>query len=555
MWLTLTLAAAVCLLGGLVAASSASAFTGEPSVIKPGGGDLTEAAKTIIERPTFLPENVGEAGASGGSAEASGAAGVFEASGLLPALSSVVGFGVGTVIGSEICHVVGIEGCWYFGSKGADPATGGGGTWQATGKESLPVGTYVIPAYTYYWHTSGGANSIPLEGLSSKECPTLKTPGGTDATHLAEHVAWYCGSSSERKASDLYTSTRNFMTNREIKYDPKDEAGIANYAEGKYEAPAEWSKNFAKAIEGHTGDPAARVGERVAAEIKGSGVKNPYATVKVPDCAGLKKAPCQALVEELKLTPKVTELDWEDAVIEELDTLEPEKSREEESERVITVVPAPGEFVVPGTDIKIETNPAKEDMPEFLPKPDKEGGEDGEGEDEDEYKKRLAPIFIPGVDELSDATLDPEVGPGRVSHTVPGPSHRFNPATEHDVEVAVNPATAPLVGGGGGGGCEASVGAINWNPLNQPLGSRFPFGVFAFFVAWIGEWTASEVAPEWKVTVLPPMLGGEGLKITIDLASMAPVAEVVRIAFIFVSFVGLLWFLGTAAMKIQGDNS
>ena len=71
-----------------VAPSSASAFVGEGVVLNPGKTDLTGPAKTIIEKPTFLPDNVGEAAAYGGAEEASGAAGVYEAVGVLPALGA-----------------------------------------------------------------------------------------------------------------------------------------------------------------------------------------------------------------------------------------------------------------------------------------------------------------------------------------------------------------------------------------------------------------------------------------------------------------------------------
>ena len=57
-----------------VAPSSASALVGEGVVLNPGKTDLTGPAKTIIEKPTFLPDNVGEAAAYGGAEEASGAA-------------------------------------------------------------------------------------------------------------------------------------------------------------------------------------------------------------------------------------------------------------------------------------------------------------------------------------------------------------------------------------------------------------------------------------------------------------------------------------------------
>src|SRR5262249_45066196 len=94
----LLLVAVLAFAGAVAGAGTASAFTfpGESVVLNPAKTDLTGPAKTILENPTFLPDSVDGAAALGGADEATAAAGVFEASTLLPALSA---FGVGAVVG------------------------------------------------------------------------------------------------------------------------------------------------------------------------------------------------------------------------------------------------------------------------------------------------------------------------------------------------------------------------------------------------------------------------------------------------------------------------
>lgn len=532
-----------------VAASPASAFIGESQVIAPGGSDLTGPAKTILEKPTFLPENVGEAAAYGGSEEAGAAAGVFEGASILPALGSVISFGVGTVVGSEICHVVGIEGCWYFGSEGADPAPEAGSyhwVWSGEADES----------HVFGWFWSRGFELYPgHHGYPDCENDSGLYPNGATSDVLAgSSVEVNCTLGGEKIGKASYVRIepwRSGMANRVLEYHGSDDPGIENY---EHEAPADWSERVAGELSGQESGPKARVGQKVASEIEGSGVADPYDKDReVPSCDGLKTSACVALVEELELVPNVVELDWEDAVIEELDTLAPEKTREEEAERVVELAPPPETTIETGTEVEIQTNPIEEDMPEFVPEPD-------EGQESEEYQEKKLGIYpwLPHNHEISGELINPNRGPGEVARTNPAEGTRLNPHTEHDVDVYTNPASAPVPGAGTAGStCNASIGAVDFSPLNHGLGSKFPFGLFAFFVGWVGEWTASSSTPEFDFTILPEGAFGssEGITWHIDLGKIAAVVEVCRVAFLFLSFVGLLWFLGTAAMKVQGDSS
>jgi hypothetical protein len=533
----------------------ASAFTGESLVINPVTKALTPAAEKIFKGGKSIGELVVNAGKSGGVAGESRAVGVLEEGGTIPQIGlGALSFGVGTKIGSDICHsILGLEGCWYYESEGADPVETREGKWEWMWTPPHPEwGEWPMQ---YYFKISTGYNFLYLGkgGVPKEKCGIA--PPTQAALFWAAPEATNCG---EGPTAHFTDAMRYSMANRTFGWSATDSPGRAN---SSYEAGSNWAKEQGKAFT--ETEEGGEVGQAVAHAIAPTEIPNPYATyVKVPDaCAtGTKAAKCLKEAKELDLVPEVTELPWEDAVIEELKELDPEKTREEESEKIIEISPPPKTTVETGSELVITTNPDTEDMPEWLPAPDKGGGEDGEGEDPDEYKKRLIPIFIPNVETLGDATLDPEVGPGRVSHTVPGSHHRFNPHVEHEVEIDVNPKDAPQPGAGGGGhggSCGGSVGAVDWSPLNHSLGSKFPFGVFGFFVTWIGEWEAGEgVAPSWSVTLLPSgVFGSKGLSVPVDLAFMSPVVGFVRVALLFASFVGLLWFLGTAAAKIQGDGS
>ncbi|MEX2105926.1 MAG: PASTA domain-containing protein [Solirubrobacterales bacterium] len=158
---------------------------------------------------------------------------------------------------------------------------------------------------------------------------------------------------------------------------------------------------------------------------------------------------------------------------------------------------------------------------------------------------------------LGESAIDPARGPEEVVSTSPKANTQVEP--ESTVRVRYNPASAPEPGSGfgtSGPGCEATVGSVNLGPLNQPVSDHFPFGVVAFFVGWIGEWTGEYPPPQFDLTMVPEgTFGSDGLVIHVDLSKVEALVEPARIAFIFLSFVGLLWFLGTAAMKLQGDSS
>ena len=516
-------------------------------MIDSGTGDLTGPAKTILTKPTFLPDAVGEAAAYGGAEEATGA--LLASSGLLGTAASALGaFGLGVGVGTLICHAAGIEGCLFSSADSADSVPESGSwVWKVVPQEVGDSGPG--PGLSWYAYqggsiasieagyngapTSGGCYVAPITGISgfvSESEPFYNCKDSEGVKHPVPKARFY----------------RYGMANRTLSHLTDAQAETAE-SEGLVDSRVEpstegWSEDVASALAGQEGTSAARMGEKVASEIGGSGVSDPYAvTVTVPSCSGEAWVECKEDLEELELVPERSTLTWETAKIE----LEPDA--------VTELSPSPETEVETGTKVVVTTNPAEADMPVVVPAP--KGGETY-----DEYIERLAPQLAPSRVNVGEASIDPSVGPNAVIRTDPVGGTRLNPEGEHSLEVQTNPSTAPAPGAGVGeaGSCNATVGSVDFTPLNQPVGSRFPFGVVGFFIGWIGEWSGEAFEdPEFTFTVIPAGVFGseKAAQVTLDLETVEPAMEAVRIAFLLVSFVGLLWFLGTAAMKVQGDAS
>jgi hypothetical protein len=536
----------------LAAPSKAHAYLGESYVeTAPGGGvgdELTGPAKSILERPTFLPQEAAGAATSGGTAEESAAAAVFEGAGVLPMLGSALAFGAGAGIGTLICNeILELEGCWSLSAPEADPEVGGSYVFkQLPGKITFgEFSTGVVPGYEWYLSVSG--QQIGTWTAPKGECGNSSTFSGWDSLIGATPSSHECAKATFGE----FAAERYSMHNRALRGLSKAEALGSGYskASGSIYCPAEssttcatkppsnWAERFARGLHNGSAEVSEsvrdHVGESVAAEVPGSGVKSPYKTyVKVPECSGEAWVGCEAKLEELHLVPERQEVNWS-----EVETTTPGQ--------VLELAPVPKTEVATKTKVIVKTNPDEVGMPLVVPHPN-------EPQTYAEYIAKLAPHLKPHRVTVTEADQRSGAGPDGVLAVSPEAGTRLNPNVDHEVAVTTNPASTPFVAGGG---CEASVGAINWSPLNQPLGSRFPFGVVAFFVGWVGEWEASG-APHWDFRIIPSgLFGSKGLTMHVNLESMLTVAEAIRVAFLFASFVGLLWFLGTAAMKIQGDNS
>lgn len=518
----------------------------------PDGTDLTTPAKTILTKPTFLPANVGEA-AGLGLAEKSAASGLWSRVGLLPAAgAATLAFGAGAAIGTEICNVVGIDGCWHIWGDEADPPHG------------LPPGThgwtmrtipeYGVPAYTFWfdWSQSTGvAFEHNIAGLGNPNCKTVALPGGTSYTQVTQHIPHLCTFEGKPQSTDWRAALRHGMANRNITYNPTDNPSVPNV---KHTAPLDWSKKLANAFENPAGtglgvDPVERVAQDIASQIEGSKVKSPYPQdVEVPSCSGMKRAECLVELEELELVPEVKELEWDEAVIEELEELEPEKTREKEAERVITILPPPGTTVKTGTETEVITNPDEESMPKWVPAPDP-------GETAKEYKERKValPPWLPEEHELDPNLIDPSKGPDEVVRTWPQAGTRVNPEASTEVEVYYNPPSAPPAAGAWS---PPPISGIDLGPLaGVAIGCNdFPFGVFC----WLGEGLTNWDGPSGVCPAVGVPLGSSvktESELPFDFCQFEPAMEIVRPVIVLVAAFCLAYFFAAAAMGLGGGSN
>jgi hypothetical protein len=512
----------------------AGAFVGESAVLNPAKTDLTGPAKTILTKPTFLPAAVEGAAAGGGVAEATASASVFQAGGLLPVLSSVLAFGAGTVIGSEICGVLGIEGCWYFHSDGADPADGVESYfWQATnGSSWMP--------FSWTW-SRGKSGYETLFGIAAG-CAN-KLPGGITKVRGPFGPPYNdCTKPTPLKVAEDAELWRHGMANRSLDYHATDDPGIPNYPWSPSESAV--SAGMAGVLKapgsfgggGYETAEIERVGQHIASQIPGSGISDPYPhEVTVPSCSGEAWIGCKEQLEELELKPERKELDWSDAHLD----LAPDE--------VVELDPAPGTKITVPTETKtiVTTNPDEAGMPVVVPAP-------LEGETYDDYIARLAPQLKPSRVTVSPEFTDPTTGPDGVIRTVPKSGTRANPETETEIDVQTNPSDAPTPSGTPWSA--PAIPAIDLSPLaGVGIGCNdFPFGIFCWIGAGLTAWGPGGECP----TVGVPFGSSVGIddELAFDLCQFEPAMEVVRPVLILLSAFCLAYLFAAAAMGFGGST-
>jgi hypothetical protein len=517
-----------------VGASSAEGFIGESAVIKPGlPPSITGPAKTIITNPTFLPGAVGESAAAAGAAEAGATAGVASSVGILPALGvSVLGLGVGVGIGSEICGALGIEGCWFIeqDEEYSGPLTPG--EWVFF--EGSPPGSG-IPAYAYYYRFPGLVYAAQVQGQGG--IPMGNPCGGTAPAGV---TAWYQsaetgGCTIEEKSVEVHRffAMRSTLEGRHMGYHATDDPGMENVP---FTAHPEWETKLAeKLAEAPEGSAAAKLGQKIASEIPGSEIKNPYADyVAVPGCNGLTWADCADVLEEAGLEPVRDELDWQTA---ELDI---------DPDGVLELVPAAGEELIKGGKVTVTTNPDESGMPLTIPAP-------GPHESWEEFTAKLAPGLEPKKNPLTDNTLDPSRGPDEVVRTDPGDGTRLDPdAAPHQVRVDVNPTDAPPAAGAW---TAPVVPAVDLSPLSGVAieCDMFPFGVFCWIADGLGNWNSSGTCPSFAVPFYSEIRDSED-HLVFDTCTFEPAMVIIRPVIIILSFFGVAWLLAASAMGLGSGS-
>jgi hypothetical protein len=473
----------------------------------------------------------------------------FEAGGVLPWLAGVAAFGAGVGIGNYICvEVLDWEGsCLFYSSTEEASIETSEGSWSYSQKP--PAAAEILepaPWGAYWWCYSTlpcgqGLSYTGLGGIPKGEgIPQPLGLSGYTRTHLYESggTAGDYATSPYRSPSgghDLAPATAGEAAGGET-YSGSGYCPVVGpgSTECLTQPPSNWPERLGTCLSepakcGLTEKQRDEIGEHIAGRIPKSGVSDPWAlTVAVPDCTGMKATPCKEAVEEIGLDPEVDHLDWKTADLEK------------EANEVVELIPDIATIVEKGSTVKIVANPGEEGMPEVIPdiKP---------GETYGDYAARLSPGLHPTRVNVTEANQDPSEGPNVALRTQPAELTREAPGSDTDVDVYTNPPDAAAVLPAGS--CDASVGAIDWSPLNKGLGSRFPFGVVGFFAGWVGSWGEPGAPPAVGVHLT------DHLVLHISLAFMEPAMPVVRVAFIFLTFVGFLYFLGTAAMNLRGDAS
>jgi hypothetical protein len=250
-----------------------------------------------------------------------------------------------------------------------------------------------------------------------------------------------------------------------------------------------------------------------------------------PDCTGLLYSACVTAFANagFTATPVRTTLD-----IGHADLTKP-------ADAVVQTTPAPNTHVDAASTVTITANPNP--LPVVIPSPLPH-------ETYSVYLARLSALGVSGTvteHDVSDANIDPTRGPGEVTTTTPAPGTRALPSDP--VSVYANPGGTAAAGSSGSAPSGPTLPGISIPSLSTPC-SVFPFGIPCWIVSQLGALNASAVAPSFSIG-LPSIAGGSNLNVNLDHpfgADLSAIMAVVRVVLLFVSFLGLVLWLGGMAM-------
>jgi hypothetical protein len=461
----------------------AAAFVGETYVVAPGGLDVTNPAKSIITKPTFIT-----GGADGPvkiAGEVATKSRVLSASGLLPRVAAASPWVAGAAATYTVCELL-TGGCLDFlgGLFGSDPPKEEI-TW-AVANQFTEVGKPPVRVPMGEYYTSSPTTWKPdiEKTCGSSEPSLLNPPTGEARLWATEASSVNCGLPKGVLSYSRKWYVRGIESNRGVaasipgstqsgtsgSYCYVGLAGCTDHPNPK------WSETLAKCLTGAVAPAACgaespkqveELGQHIASKVAPSEVSDPYdLTVVIPDCDGLLYPACEDLLEELDLKPVRVKRDWS--------TADPDQDPDE----VLELDPARATEVEKGSTVTVVTNPEPGGMPIIIPAPN-------EGETYEDYAARLNPALVPERRTLDAAYAEPALGPDVVVSTNPAPETRLNPETTHTVRVRVNPPDLAPPLPPGGGWTPPDVPSIDFGPLanmGTPCTS-FPFGLFC----WIGE--------------------------------------------------------------------
>lgn len=311
-----------------------------------------------------------------------------------------------------------------------------------------------------------------------------------------------------------------------MEYHATDNPSIPNSG---YTVPSNWPETMVKAIN-EGGAAGEKVGEYIASEIPGSGVKSPYKTyVDIPSCDEVTWGACKAVLEEKGLEPIREDLDWTEVTTDvpaQVQTLTPPAGTEVEAPSKVTVV----------------TNPDEAGMPLVIPSPES-------GETYEHYAARLNPGLTPERQDLEAAFVNPDFGPNAVVSVSPEPETKLDPMLTHKVNVMTNPASAPVPPAGGWE--PPDIGGIDLSPLQgvpSPCGV-FPFGVLCWFGAAMAEIDVTPECPTWDMKL--PWSEDQAFNLCVEPAEQ--ILPYVRILELFIFTIGCGFVFARATRAVGAD--
>jgi hypothetical protein len=156
---------------------------------------------------------------------------------------------------------------------------------------------------------------------------------------------------------------------------------------------------------------------------------------------------------------------------------------------------------------------------------------------------------------LTDAEVDTSRAASEVVTTDPAPGTNVADATT-SVTVWTNPVKMPSTSTGGSTDTDPGAGGSGWSPPSPPgidftplqsIGSAacssFPFGIPCYVIGAVGGLSGGAAdAPSFTIPL--PSIGAGSNSLTLDLAAIQPVVDLLRPLFLLMSFVGLVMWLG-----------
>lgn len=514
---------------------TADAFVGESFVLNPAKTDLTGPAKSILTNPTFLTTEPAQAAAAGDVSTSLLAA--DGAAGLLPEMSVVlpwVGAASVAAIGSAVICETLFGGCLEFFGLGSDPkqqSPGTGYTWLKAASTFTLEGVEIPIGSAYTSEPLSFAQQWEEHACTGGEIPVPARPSS------ATKVAIGTSLGSQKCSGKEWTIKREIgirqsAANRGVRVPVGGTKATTTFT-----PDSKWSEKMAACLTSGSGEAcglshaeAQHLGQKVASEISGSGVEDPFSlTVTVPSCDGLLWGSCQGVLKEYNLEPVRKSRTWETAELTK------------PAGAVLELKPSKGTVIEKGSTVTVTTNPDESGMPLVVPLPEP-------AETYSHYVARLNPLLTPTRHDLDAAFVVPADGPNAVEAVSPAPETRLDPGTSHEVTVSTNPADVPAAGPPWS---PPTVPPINMDPLSgfSPCGV-FPFGLFC----WVGEafaqFNTTGTCPHFSTPVADT---GSNFAVTLCGETAETIMGYLRPAILLAFTVGLGFLFARGTKAIGGD--